>query len=234
MKSILRHPISVWLISKLIWAYMAICGRTIRWTLEGEEQAKAEWAKNPSLIIVAWHSTIMALPSGWNRFIRKWPGQKAHTAMLISLSKDGEPVAKAISYMGLESIRGSSAHKKKNKSKGGFQAVKEALTMLRTGAAICITPDGPRGPAEEAQIGPIILAQRANVPIIPYAIVTRPERRLSTWDRFRIPFPFTRGAIVFGDAIMPDPSADREMLRQRMEASLTQATRRAEAILNKK
>lgn len=234
MKSILRNPISVWLISKLIWAYMALCGRTIRWTLEGDEQAKAEWAQNSSLIIVAWHSTIMALPSGWNRFIRKWPGQKPHTAMLISLSKDGEPVARAISYMGLESIRGSSAHKKKSKSKGGFQAVKEALTMLRAGAAICITPDGPRGPAEIAQIGPVILAQRANVPIIPYAIVTRPERRLSTWDRFRIPFPFTRGAIVFGDAIRPDPSTDRDTLRDQMETSLSMATRRAEQILDKK
>lgn len=234
MKSILRHPFSVWLISKLIWAYMALCGRTIRWTLEGEGQAKALWAQNPSLIIVAWHSTIMALPSGWNRFIRKWPSQKPHTAMLISLSKDGEAVARAISYMGLESIRGSSAHKKKSKSKGGFEAVKEALTKLRTGAAICITPDGPRGPAEEAQIGPVILSQRANVPILPYAIVTRPERRLSTWDRFRIPFPFTKGAIVFGEAITPDPSLSREDFRLRMETALSQATRRAEDMLDKK
>ncbi|MEL7545942.1 MAG: lysophospholipid acyltransferase family protein [Pseudomonadota bacterium] len=234
MKTLLRHPISVWLISKLIWAYMALCSRTIRWRLEGQDQARSEWEEHPSLIVVAWHSTIMALPSGWDRFIRKWPGQKRHTAMLISLSKDGEPVARAVSYMGLEAIRGSTKDKRKTKEKGGFEAVREALAMLRTGAAICITPDGPRGPAEQAQTGPVIIAQRAGVPILPYAIVTRPERRLGTWDRFRIPFPFTRGAIVFGPVIKPDKSMDREAIRHLMEVKLNEATRRAEHLLQSK
>ena len=234
MKTILRHPIAVWLISKLIWAYMALCGRTIRWRLEGVEQARAAWAEHPSLIVVAWHSTIMTLPSGWNRFIRKWPGQKPHTAMLISLSKDGEPVARAIGYMGLESIRGSTKDKRKAKQKGGFAAVREALAMLGKGAAICITPDGPRGPAEEAQPGPVIIAQRAGVPILPYAIVSHPEKRLKTWDRFRIPFPFTRGAIVFGDLIITEQGLDRDELRKAMEEKLNAATRRAEALASQK
>ena len=106
--------------------------------------------------------------------------------------------------------------------------------MLKSGGALCITPDGPRGPAQIAQSGPVIMALRTDTPIIPYAIVSEPEKRLSTWDGFRIPFPFTRGAIVFGAPIFPDATLDRESLRQQLEDNLNAATQRAYAHLKKK
>lgn len=234
MKAILRSGLVTSLISWIIWAYMALCNRTIRWQIEGEADALNIWQDYPNIIIGAWHSTILLLPSGWNRVIRKWPGQKTRSAMLISLSKDGEPVAKAIRHLGLEAVRGSSTHKKKRKDKGGMRALAEALRILNNGGGICITPDGPRGPAQQAQNGPVIMAQRTGAPILPYAIVSYPAKRLKTWDRFRIPYPFTRGAIVFGEAIIPSKDDTREDLRQRLEDNLNAATVRAENIAQKK
>lgn len=228
MKSLLRNSFVTSLIGWIIWAYMALCNRTIRWTVEGEEEALKVWLVHPNIIVGAWHSTILLLPSGWNRIIRRWPQQKKRSAMLISLSKDGEPVAKAIKHLGLEAVRGSSKNKKKTHDKGGMKALAEALRILKSGGGICITPDGPRGPAEEAQNGPIIMSQRTQAPILPYAIVSSPSKRLSTWDRFRIPYPFTRGALVFGEAVIPTKTSDRETLRQQLEDSLNKATRRAE------
>ena len=154
--------------------------------------------------------------------------------MLISLSKDGEPVAKAIKHLGLEAVRGSSTHKKKKRDKGGMKALAEALRILRNGGGICITPDGPRGPAEVAQNGPIIMAQRADAPILPYAIVSSPRKRLKTWDGFRIPYPFSRGALVFGEAVIPNGDEDRESLRLKLENSLNAAMARAETLAQKK
>ena len=78
------------------------------------------------------------------------------------------------------------------------------------------------------------MAQRTSAPILPYAIVSSPEKRLKTWDRFRIPYPFTRGAIVFGEIILPTPDDTRETLRQKLEDSLNAATARAETIAQKK
>ena len=234
MKSVLRSAIVTTLLGWVIWAYMALCNRTIRWTVEGEEDALKVWLGYPNIIVAAWHSTILLLPSGWNRIIQKWPRQKSRSAMLISLSKDGEPVAKAIKHLGLEAVRGSSTHKKKKRDKGGVKALSEALRILKTEGGICITPDGPRGPAEIAQSGPIIMAQRTDAPILPYAIVSAPRKRLNTWDGFRIPYPFTRGALVFGEAVIPSKYDDREALRQRLEDNLNAAMVRAEAIARKK
>ena len=154
--------------------------------------------------------------------------------MLISLSKDGEPVAKAIKHLGLEAVRGSSTHKRKKRDKGGVKALAEALRILKTGGGICITPDGPRGPAEVAQNGPIIMAQRAEAPILPYAIVSSPRRRVGGWGGFRVPCAFARGALVFGDAVIPSKDEDRETLRQRLEDSLKAAMARAETLAKKK
>ncbi len=234
MKAIFRSAIVTSLLGWIIWAYMALCNRTIRWTVEGDEAALKVWLGFPSIIIASWHSTILLLPSGWNRIIRKWPEQKSRSAMLISLSKDGEPVAKAIKHLGLEAVRGSSTHKRKKRDKGGMKALAEALRILKSGGGICITPDGPRGPAQIAQNGPIIMSQRSGAPILPYAIVSAPQKRLNTWDGFRIPYPFSRGALVFGEAVIPTPDEDRETLRQRLEDSLNAAMTRAEANAQKK
>jgi len=234
MKAIMRSAIVTSLLGWVIWAYMALCNRTIRWSVEGEEEARNIWLGYPSIIVAAWHSTILLLPSGWNRIIRKWPQQKTRSAMLISLSKDGEPVAKAIKHLGLEAVRGSSTHKRKKRDKGGMKALAEALRILKNGGGICITPDGPRGPAEVAQNGPVVMAQRTGAPILPYAIVSSPRKRLKTWDGFRIPYPFSRGALVFGEAVIPGPDDDRETLRQRLEDNLNAALVRAEALAQKK
>jgi hypothetical protein len=234
MKTILRSAIVATLLGWLIWAYMALCNRTIRWTVEGDEDALKIWLGYPNIIVAAWHSTILLLPSGWNRIIQKWPNQKTRSAMLISLSKDGEPVANAIKHLGLEAVRGSSTHKGKKRDKGGMKALAEALRILKNGGGICITPDGPRGPAEIAQSGPIIMSQRTDAPILPYAIVSSPRRRLNTWDRFRIPYPFTRGALVFGEPVIPGDQDDRESLRLKLETNLNAAMARAESLVEKK
>ena len=157
MKSFFRSGPVVAVIGWLIWAWMALCGRTIRWQIEGSETARANWAEANGVIVAAWHSTILILPTGWNKLMRKWPGRRAPVAMMISLSKDGEPVAQAIKHLGLEAIRGSSSHKRKNKDKGGARAAAEAIRLLKAGGAVCITPDGPRGPRQRAQLGPVLL-----------------------------------------------------------------------------
>jgi len=133
--------------------------------------------------------------------------------------------------LGIGTIRGSKANaRKRDKDKGGVRAIAEALKLLKSNGTLCITPDGPRGPAEKAQLGPVVLAQRSGAPILPYALASAPAKRLSTWDRFIIPYPFTKGAIVFGEPILVGRSDDSETVRVALEASLAAATARAEAL----
>ena len=189
MKSLLRSSIVAALLGRLIWVWMVLIARTVRWTVEIDPEARRAWEQNDGVVVASWHSRILLLPSGWVRFIRSWKDRVNRGAMLISLSPDGEAVARAIDHLELHAIRGSAANKKKRKDKGGARAIAEAARLLKSGCAVCITPDGPRGPAERVSPGAIMIAQRAGAPIVPYALSVNPCHRLSTWDRFIIPFP---------------------------------------------
>ena len=231
MKFLFRSRPVVILLGFLIWAWMALIGRTVRWTVEGDAQAKASWESAPGVVVAIWHSRIMLIPSGWTQLIRHWPGRTAGVSMLISMSGDGEPVARAMRHLGVGTIRGSAGNKKKaKKDKGGARAVVEAVKLLKSGGAVCITPDGPRGPNEQVSLGAILIAQRSGAPILPYAVATKPAKRLGSWDRFIIPFPFTKGAIVFGELLETPRDAKPEDLRDALQRRLDAATRRADVL----
>ncbi len=231
MKSLFRSKFMTSLLGVLLWGWMSLIARTVRWKVEGEEAASAEWARHKGIVIAAWHSRIMVLPSGWHRNMKHWPGEIRNGAMLVSLSPDGEAVTRAISHLGLHPIRGSAGNKKKaRKDKGGIRAIAEAVRLLKSGTAVCITPDGPRGPAEIVSPGAIMIAQRAGVPLLPYALSVKPATRLSTWDRLMIPYPFARGAIVYGEPILVSRESDSKEIQAELQKRLDAATQKAEML----
>ena len=232
MKGFLRSPPVVILLGGLIWFWMALIARTVRWRVDGAETARAAWAEGGGTLVAAWHAAILLLPAGWVREMRDWPGRTGPGAMLVSLSADGEPVARAIRALGLTPIRGSRGNRRKrSKDKGGARAIVEAVNILRQGGAVCMTPDGPNGPAEEAGLGPIVIAQRAGATLLPYALAVSRQRRLKTWDRFILPLPFSQGAIVFGDPLRIAPGDDPEQVRVELQRRMKAANVRAETLV---
>lgn len=232
MKSFLRSEFMTSVLGRLIWGYMRLISSTVRWKVYGAEQAKADWSKGTGVVLAAWHSQIITLPTGWIRELSQWPNPKRTASMLVSLSKDGEAVARAVDHLGIALIRGSASNKKKQKKdKGGVRAVAEASRALKSDNLVCITPDGPRGPAEEVSAGVIMIAQRSGAPILPYALATSPRKRLGSWDRFIIPFPFTRGAIVFGPMLFTQREDDPETLQAELQTRLDAAVAKAEEMV---
>ena len=231
MTAIFRSPPVQYTLAFLIWLWMALVTRTVRWTIEGDGEAATRWREDGGVIVAGWHSRILLLPAGWTKQMRRWRQDDAPGAMLISLSRDGEFVARAIRWLGLKPIRGSSTNRRKRKDKGGREAIRAASDWLRGGGRLCITPDGPRGPRQRAGMGPILLARRTGAPILIYALAARPAKRLKTWDRFLVPFPFTRGAIVFAGYMEVARDTDSEAARQELEDRLNAATRRAEDLV---
>jgi lysophospholipid acyltransferase (LPLAT)-like uncharacterized protein len=234
MKSVLRNPFVSSFLGVVIWSYMVLCARTIRWTVEGEDNFKQAWGEGHGLIVAAWHSRILLLPTIWSRIARKLPEKSHPTAMLISMSRDGEAVAKAIRHLGLDAVRGSSTHKRKKKDKGGVAAIAETSRRLRAGSVVCVTPDGPRGPAELVQPGPIMLAQRSGARIVPYALDCKTVFRLNTWDKFMIPLPFTRGVMIIGDPIGIAKLDDKDAAVEVVGEAMRDAHRHATTLLHKR
>jgi hypothetical protein len=148
------------------------------------------------------------------------------TAVMVSRHADGESIARIVERLGYTTVRGSS-------TRGGASALHEAVAALRGGRHVAITPDGPKGPRHVAQPGAVFAASRAGVELVPTGVGVRRAWVLGSWDRFRIPRPFTTVAIVEGERLRPPPDLDAGALeewRSRFEAALVDADARAQSL----
>jgi hypothetical protein len=96
---------------------------------------------------------------------------------------------------------------------------------------MAITPDGPRGPRRQLAQGPIFLASRLGLPIVPMGLGYDRPWRTPTWDKFAVPRPFSRARGVVGPEIYIPPDLDRtgmEVRRRAVERLLTELTVDAE------
>jgi lysophospholipid acyltransferase (LPLAT)-like uncharacterized protein len=124
---------------------------------------------------------------------------------LISPSVDGEFAAMMVERLGGEVIRGSSSHTGARALRDYYQA------LAHEGISPAITPDGPRGPPWKFKPGAILLAQMSQRPIIPMAYAASRAWGIM-WDRFVIPKPFARVAIVVGTPVYVGKGLDAEGL----------------------
>jgi lysophospholipid acyltransferase (LPLAT)-like uncharacterized protein len=216
-------------LARVLAGYVRFCVRTTRWRWEGREQAELIWAGGEGVVVCFWHGRLLLCPA-------MWPLDKAQEARaLVSLSADGEFIAQALDQLGFPAIRGSAAKKTDPaKAKGGAAAFRDALKWIRSGGAMGITPDGPRGPAQVMTEGPPMLAGMSGAPALLMGLACRPCIRLKSWDRSVVPLPFGRGAVVVEGPIRVErdtAAAAMEPLARVWSDRLTAATEQAEAML---
>jgi hypothetical protein len=147
-------------------------------------------------------------------------------AIVISAHRDGELIARTMRHFGHEALRGSS-------TSGGAAALRGAVRALRSGRDVGFTPDGPKGPRHRVQAGVVQAARMSGVPIVPVAFASSRRKTLSSWDRFIVPLPFSRGVFAYGEPIEVPRHADEagvESARRALEESLRELASRAEAV----
>ncbi|WP_420470734.1 lysophospholipid acyltransferase family protein [Brevundimonas sp. FT23042] len=202
----LRIPVIQNTLAWVLAAWMRFCFATIRWTHRNEGVAEAVWKQGGGVLAVFWHSRIGLSPACW-------PLDRATPAKaLISLSADGEFIAKAVARQGFPAVRGSSTNKDKAKAaKGGTQALRDGLKQLKVGG-LAITPDGPRGPARQMAEGLPMLAKISGAPALFIGLSCSPAIRLNSWDKAVLPLPFGKGAIVWDVADYPEGAEMAEVV----------------------
>lgn len=188
----LRNPVIQAALAWTLARWMRFCFATIRWTHQNQAVAEKVWADGGGVLCAFWHSRIGLSPACW-------PLDRAQPAKaLISLSPDGQFIARAVALQGFPAIRGSSSNKDKaDRAKGGSQALRDGLRQIRSGGGLAITPDGPRGPMREMAEGMPLLAKLSGAPVLFIGMSCNPAIRLNSWDRAILPLPFGRGAIVW-------------------------------------
>jgi lysophospholipid acyltransferase (LPLAT)-like uncharacterized protein len=149
-------------------------------------------------IYVFWHEYIL---------IPLYMRGHCNLTMLLSKHKDADILFRVAHHMGFECVRGSTY--------GG--ATEALLELSRRGQHmhLAITPDGPRGPRRQLAQGPVYLASKLGLPIVPFGMGLDRPWRAKSWDRFAVPRPFSRARAVVGPEIHIPPGLSRPELEER-------------------
>ncbi len=149
-----------------------------------------------SYIAALWHQDLFSCITFGIRF--------GPYTTLASASKDGELITTAIRKLGLLPVRGSS-------KKGGTKAKTELIEYLEKGIPAALTIDGPKGPIYEIKSGIIEMAQVTGVPIVPFLALGKDNFVIKkSWDKMRIPKPFTKIYTYTGNPIYVPKDLPRE------------------------
>lgn len=188
---------------------------TLRIRLVGRENREAiERAGRPVLHAI-WHQRMVA---GILRF--PYTG----TVTMASRSSDGDVIAGFLFWWGFRAVRGSS-------SRGGGEALTEMVESLRgTTRWAALTPDGPRGPARRCKLGVLRLAEELDAPIMPVGTSSTRPRFLRSWDRYLLPMPFSRCAVVFGEGLRRAEGESDEAFLARVDAAIDARTDEADRL----
>lgn len=177
------------------WAFrLAInaIGATLRY--EGAVDLKPRLMSGDVRIVALWHESLFPTIA----FLR---GIKA--VMMASKSLDGEYVARTLRDMGGTVVRGSS-------TRGGAGALVSMIREVRGGIPAFLTVDGPRGPRRVVKVGTVGLAKKCGAAIVPVHFEADRSWTLRSWDRMRIPKPFSLVRIRVGDPVAVAPDASEE------------------------
>ena len=171
-------------------------------------------AQRQPFIFAFWHGQMLPL---------LWVHRGERVRILISDHRDGEIVARIAERLGYQTIRGSS-------TRGAARALLGLVRELETGTEVAVTPDGPRGPAQQFASGALVAAQRSGAPIVAVGVAAPNAWHLRSWDRFTIPKPFSRINVAYSTPTTVNATSprDAEAEAPRFEGLIAEAIAEAE------
>lgn len=167
-------------------------------------------AKRGPTLLMLWHNRLVAIGPILLRAYKKLT-----FCAFISNSRDGEIVAQYT-----KSYSRGSVIRVPHNAKG--EALKLMIARLKLSKdVLVITPDGPKGPLYQVKPGIAIAAKEAGAAIIPFDWQAKSYWELKTWDRMRIPKPFTTIDATFGEPIYLDPDTPLDKDLEHLKSSLS-------------
>jgi lysophospholipid acyltransferase (LPLAT)-like uncharacterized protein len=213
MTQILAHILNV---------FIRLLNFTYRYQFVGLENKALAIESNPARTFVysVWHNNLVATILGHI-------GQPF--TMVISESKDGELVAVTCEKFGYRPSRGSS-------TRGGKKALLEIIKNVRAGLYGAMAVDGPKGPVYQVKPGVIEIARQCGCPILPTSAYSNSMWVFQkSWDKFRLPKPFSKIVLVIGEPIFVPAEITREEfenLQKLVAQKMFEGEETAKSILN--
>ena len=167
--------------------FLRIILYTCSWKTKNIECLNKEIKSNKSIMLACWHENLVFLSC----FFKGWP--KNNFWVISSTHKDSEILANILSSWKYKLIKGSS-------TRGWLPVLKKLIKLFSApGNIVAITNDGPRGPARKSKPGALKIALQKNVSIVGMKGSASSFWTLNSWDRLKIPKPFSTITISFSD-----------------------------------
>jgi len=200
----IQIPVIAWVVYWLV----RLIGPTLRFEFLGKRNAVNRPETRQAVIGAFWHRCI---------FPALWYFRNHGIVVMITMNFDGLWASRVVEKFDYRVAQGSS-------SRGGLNALLLMAQEVEAGWVVAFTPDGPRGPRYVAKPGPVMLARRTGKSITVFHIgLSSAYTFEKSWDRFRLPFPFSRAVLVVAPPIYVSKDADSEEMGRKiseMQAAL--------------
>ncbi|MEJ2487140.1 MAG: hypothetical protein P8Y68_15540 [Anaerolineales bacterium] len=159
------------------------------------------------VIFTGWHGiTMMAVPlvqycyTDFSRFVIIMPDDWRGKALRIWAEK-----VKATPFpMNLEG----------DNTMGMARSLARLMKKVSEGMNLYINPDGPDGPAHVIKPGIVFIARKTKAIIVPIGAYCRSAYIVPRWDRYSVPYPFSKISYHIGEPIesLPEDASEAEQL----------------------
>ena len=219
-RPILRSPIIQWILMGLVAGIIWFIYLTSKHRFINTKSLKQY--RNKPVIFAFFHGRCAMLSP-----VIKTAG--VHGYCVASNHKDGRMMACLQRFFGLRAIYGST-------SEGSIAVLRQGVRLIKEkNAAICITVDGPSGPALHLQDGALYFARMTGAPIVPCCFSASRAYFMKRWDRFLIPKLFGTISVNIGKPIYVDSNLKGEAFekkRQEIEEIMVKQLRDMDAEFN--
>lgn len=211
-----------WLGAYSLHLYSQVMIRTGRYELFGQEHLDALEAAGKPVIWTSWHGMTMMI-AGY--VLRHFAGSEADIQLVVPDDWRGEALRGWAKLAGAKTFTISL----EENSLVAARRLIDLVKQLKQGKQVYINPDGPDGPSGVPKPGISFLASRSGAAVLPVGLYTKTRYQLPRWDRYSLPFPFSRITMVMGQPLTIGRKEEMESANERIAAAINQALAEAES-----
>ena len=193
--------------------YHRILARTVRWQIEGQANVTKAKASGRPLLWLFWHEQLSTFVTYAVRFV----GGEKFTMVTLGGDPRGDILTTFAAALGASPY---GVDMQGNPMEAGRKVLR-IIEAMKGGKDSFLAPDGPDGPAFAPKPGASFLARKSEAAVIPVGGFTKAGFALRRWDKYLVPFPFSRLRLVFGEPIYINRRDKDDEVTEKIVAALT-------------
>ena len=195
LKRLSKNNFFLNLFANLVFLSLWIIKSTSNWKGVNEQIIEKELTKKKTLIVLIWHHQLMGSTFSWKFKPKLRPIATSH--------RDGQLSTLVQKKFGLDPL----LRKKDNPT----FLIKNISIAVQNEDCIYITPDAPHGPPKKINTNIFKLCQKFDLNIAILSFHTNRYFRINSWDKLKIPLPFSKGIYLWGNEIIQSKEFKNEI-----------------------